>query len=268
VIYGIEELKSKNERLYGLSEAVGRIEVKEESGKIKSYGTGILVGEDVMITNYHVLKKIENCKLLEVELGYTTAEARTEKYGCVEVLKYDEQRDYCLIRVEGKPGKKWEYVKEIGEAQEGMRLIAIQHPQGEVKQVSGLEEGEILIVDGEHFAHNCSTKGGSSGSALFSEKAAWIGLHIGALVQMQANKAFSVKNLQREIENFRTLSPELEEKEENKALAKMYIKKAKGLLESGEVEELKKGMKLLEKALEWIKEIKKQRSGKRYLRKQ
>jgi V8-like Glu-specific endopeptidase len=250
VIYPIEKLKAKNERLYGLSEAVGRIEVKEESGKIKSYGTGILVGEEVMITNYHVLKKEENCKNLELELGYTKPEAKTEKYRCVEVLKYDEQRDYCVIRVEGKPGKKWGYVKEMGKAEKGMRLIAIQHPQGEVKQVSGLEKGEILIVDGEHFAHNCSTKGGSSGSALFSEKGEWIGLHIGKLVKMEANKAFSVKVLESEIENFSRRLRELEEKEGKKALARTYIKRAKVLLESGEIEEMKKGMKLLEKALE------------------
>jgi V8-like Glu-specific endopeptidase len=239
VIYPIEKLKAKNERLYGLSEAVGRIEVKEESGKIKSYGTGILVGEEVMITNYHVLKKEENCKNLELELGYTKPEAKTEKYRCVEVLKYDEQRDYCVIRVEGKPGKKWGYVKEMGKAEKGMRLIAIQHPQGEVKQVSGLEKGEILIVDGEHFAHNCSTKGGSSGSALFSEKGEWIGLHIGKLVKMEANKAFSVKVLESEIENFSRRLRELEEKEGKKALARTYIKRAKVLLESGEIEEMK-----------------------------
>jgi hypothetical protein len=55
--------------------------------------------------------------------------------------------------------------------------------------------------------------------------------------------------------------------EENKALVLMYIKKAKGLLESGEVEELKKGIKLLEKALEVEKGNKEAEKWKKVLEK-
>jgi hypothetical protein len=55
--------------------------------------------------------------------------------------------------------------------------------------------------------------------------------------------------------------------EENKALARMYIKKAKGLLESGEIEELKKGVKLLEKALEVEKGNKEAEKWKKVLEK-
>jgi sulfatase modifying factor 1 len=55
--------------------------------------------------------------------------------------------------------------------------------------------------------------------------------------------------------------------EENKALARMYIKKAKGLLESGEIEELKKGVKLLEKALEAEKGNKEAEKWKKVLEK-
>jgi formylglycine-generating enzyme required for sulfatase activity len=55
--------------------------------------------------------------------------------------------------------------------------------------------------------------------------------------------------------------------EENKALARMYIKKAKGLLESGELEELKKGVNLLEKALEVEKGNKEAEKWKKVLEK-
>lgn len=71
-----------------------------------SVGTSFSIGENLVLTNQHVLspsrKNKTDCKQFEV----TTNENKSESFDCKEVLFCEADRDYCLIEMKPNSSKK------------------------------------------------------------------------------------------------------------------------------------------------------------------
>lgn len=164
-------------------------------------GTGFLVAPDLLLTNYHVLTTDvhldlaglqQTSRTLRCEFGFVSSEDEgpvvPEIFGLAEdgVLAWSvpKQLDYVLLRLDPK-------VTEIGNAkplpmpktdmpplQEKAALQVLQHPQGEMMQVSLSASGVVQVdEDRNRIWYVNRTQGGSSGSPCFNKDWNLIAIH-------------------------------------------------------------------------------------------
>lgn len=211
---GWEILEEHRKAIESKFPSVGRIEeLKKLNGGM--IGTGFLVADDVIMTNRHVARffSIEglnnNWKLkigmkpiidyVEEEGAETSAEFRI-----TEIVGIHETLDMALLRVEKtsqtSPGIKQPKPLTIASSEPDLsdvrKVYVVGYPASDnggvtpdevllrlfssVFEVKRLQPGEIQAVFDEKpiLAHECSTLGGSSGSAVFDlETGHVIGLH-------------------------------------------------------------------------------------------
>ncbi|MBO9998018.1 MAG: trypsin-like peptidase domain-containing protein [Cyanobacteria bacterium SID2] len=164
------------------------------------FGTGVLIGKDLVLTNYHVLSRDETTDLdalnaiarsIRFEFGYVSSElgesrptAVFEADGNQPVLKASEidRLDYVLLRVEPKI-ENVDYIKPVPLAPAALPsqktgLNVLQHPNGELMKVSlsgngvvaaNLQRGLVWYVN--------RTAGGSSGAPCFNDDWKLVALH-------------------------------------------------------------------------------------------
>jgi Effector-associated domain 1/Trypsin-like peptidase domain len=176
--------------------AVCRVEMGLKSG------TAFLIGADLIITNYHVVKdaisgKFEPDKIV-ARFDYKTdirgiAVQDGEEYRFARSWLIDsspdDELDYALIRVEGNPGEMrvasqsdaptrgW-LVPVAHDFTPGETLLIIQHPE---RMPLKLSAGTFLRskLSPPRIIHNVSTLGGSSGSPSFTSDWQPVALHNG-----------------------------------------------------------------------------------------
>ncbi len=164
------------------------------------FGTGFLIGPDIVVTNHHVIKEAItgaiNPKEVVLRFDFKTDESGTtvqpgQEYKLAENWLIDSspknELDYAILRVEGKPGEMpvagqhdavnrgWltplSYTFTNGEP-----LFIIQHP--EAKPLS-IAPGSFLNHNAspQRIIHSVSTLGGSSGSPCFTSNWDLVALH-------------------------------------------------------------------------------------------
>jgi len=211
---GWEILEARRQIIESTFPSVGRIEEKKmlQGGMI---GTGFLVADDVIMTNRHVARffSIEglsnNWKLklgMNPIIDYVEEEAAASsaEFRITEVVGIHETLDLALLRVEKNsqisPGltqpKPLSIASSEPDLSEVRKVYVVGYPATDnggvtppevilrlfssIFQVKRLQPGEIQAVFDEKpiMAHDCSTLGGNSGSAVFDlETGQVIGLH-------------------------------------------------------------------------------------------
>ena len=169
------------------SRCVGRITVRGASGAILGYGTGILVGPGVLLTNNHVLESNTDAAHSEVTFGFESARNSEERLFGLEPRRLfitDETLDFTFVGVaaadfHGRPIDDLGYVAlnaEEGKAINGEFVNIIQHPNGGPKMFA-LRENRIVDVLTNFLHYVADTAPGSSGAPVFNDQFELVALH-------------------------------------------------------------------------------------------
>ncbi|MFD8383864.1 trypsin-like peptidase domain-containing protein [Streptomyces sp. NPDC059679] len=180
-----------------LAPAVVRLLVTLESGR--AYGTAFRIGEDLLLTNHHVLYDIGlgpgpgtgpgpgpgfgPATRVEAWLHYELDTAARHRAHTVvrcrpETITGDPAHDWAVIRADG-PLPDDIPVVELADSEPvsvGERVSIIQHPNGGVKKI-GMHHNIVRHVDDDVIQYWTDTEAGSSGSPVFNERWQLVGLH-------------------------------------------------------------------------------------------
>lgn len=176
-------------RLVDFANTVGRI-IRSDG----AFGTGWLVGENLLITNQHVLPDISTASSAQVNMGYERSVKGVldngENYRLRPDLFFmtppepkdadDEFLDFTIVAVEeksntGKPLSDYGHVVldgEVGKVLEGENCMVIQHPEGNYKKVV-LRDIRLLVIEDAptadaHLFYESDTLPGSSGGMVLA----------------------------------------------------------------------------------------------------
>lgn len=168
------------EQLTKVSDAVARIRVPG------GYGTGWLVGRNLMLTNNHVINTNDTARRSVAQFGYQKDINGVLQEGVdvriVELLATDAELDYALLSLEGSPGDSYGYIDirntkpPIPGDQNTAFPVVIQHPDGGPKMWSGFEN-KLENADETKAWYSSDTKPGSSGSVVLAEDLTPFALH-------------------------------------------------------------------------------------------
>jgi S1-C subfamily serine protease len=189
--------KAFQETLTPLKAGIGRIETAAK----EPAGTGFLVGDEILVTNRHVLDLISRgTRKLEpgqARIGFhyeVRPRGAEDPVPIQQVIAFHEQFDIALLRVNRAGGRRPALkIANLGPKLE-QAVVTIGHPFDDpvnnplfTRTIFGGSWGIKRAAPGEVIAempfmigHDCSTLGGNSGSPLVSmESAEVIGLHFG-----------------------------------------------------------------------------------------
>jgi hypothetical protein len=190
-------------RLAGLAACICRI----ESPVNQAVGTGWLVGDDLVLTNWHVVKGVIGEKEKEKNVAFRfdyAADAQRIQAGTVYEAAADlivassapgqkelgkgeaepkaNELDFALLRmrtsaaVSGGPSRTPVRLDRAGNLAPGGIVFVLQHPNGApVKLAAGVAKGKN--PNGTRLYHDANTQPGSSGSMCLNAKLEVVGLH-------------------------------------------------------------------------------------------
>jgi endonuclease G len=169
------------------SAAVGRVNIRDERGRLAGYGTGSLVSPELLLTNHHVLPDAGTAGFSLVEFDYQDGvdglprPVRAFGLDPDRFFVADEGLDFALVAVKAAPDELSPFgfsrlIGTEGKAIVGDFVTIIQHPQGGKKQVA-LRENRIVDVLEQFLHYETDTEPGSSGSPVFNDQWEIVALH-------------------------------------------------------------------------------------------
>lgn len=169
------------------SRCVCRITVRGGSGAILGYGTGMLVGPGILMTNHHVLENATDAAHSEATFGFESAMNSAERLFGLDPQRLfitDEDLDFTLVALasldsRGSAVDDLGYValnQEEGKAINGEFVNIIQHPNGGPKMFA-LRENKIVDVLTNYLQYVADTAPGSSGAPVFNDQFELVALH-------------------------------------------------------------------------------------------
>jgi N-acetylmuramoyl-L-alanine amidase len=159
-------------------------------------GTGFLVGDNLLLTNHHVLNSIEVARVAEAEFGFEVSpddllQGRMEGPAQGKRFKLDPQRifvtspatadglDYTFVWIEDTAARENGHIQMVRASFTARRFdpaYIIHHPQGRLKEVS-LDDTEVLRIRSTVIHYASDTDFGSSGAPVFDRNGRLIALH-------------------------------------------------------------------------------------------
>ncbi len=134
----------------------------------KAQGSGIAVGEDLILTNYHVMEDATSASAYDIF---------SDEMKIKGIVAYDETSDLAIIRTVSPHELTPVEVTFDFEAEKGDRVVAIGSPLGLQNTVSdGLISNHSYEAGVSWIQFNAPTDHGSSGGALFNEYGQFIGI--------------------------------------------------------------------------------------------
>ncbi|WP_048065671.1 DNA/RNA non-specific endonuclease [Methanosarcina acetivorans] len=193
------------ERIIGKSDLVGisylelgllaarpvcRIQVVNPFGRPEGYGTGFLVGPNLLLTNNHVLDTAELARKSFAEFEFEqdiNGRRKTSKSFDLrpdEVFVTDPDLDFTLVSVAPVATEGTELtdygllrlVEDTGKVRNGEYVSIIQHPEGGLKQCC-LRENEVVDLFDNWIHYLTDTQPGTSGSPVFNDQWLVVCLH-------------------------------------------------------------------------------------------
>jgi endonuclease G len=200
VDFALERAIGKNDAVYSnfvelirLSKRkVGRIAVRQGNKNI-GFATGFLVAENLMLTNWHVFKTIEEVAESEVQFFYEYDWKGNPQTGITfkfrsDVFYYSSQElDYCFVSVNPVDIFGTKKLADVGwifldpalgklgnENEEALNII--HHPDGDYMQLS-IRENLFVKISPTSIWYKTDTAPGSSGSPVFNDQWQVVALH-------------------------------------------------------------------------------------------
>ena len=167
--------------------AVGRIDIRDDRGRLVGYGTGSLVSPRLLLTNHHVLPDAATAAGSAIEFNYQDGiDGRPLQPVLVPLdpgsfFLTDEQLDFALVAVKGSDDILGAFgfnrlIAAEGKAIPGDFVTVVQHPRGEKKQVA-LRDNRVVDVFDLFLHYQADTEPGSSGSPVFNDQWEVVALH-------------------------------------------------------------------------------------------
>lgn len=132
-----------------------------------AYGSGVVVGENKIVTNCHVLRKTRNAWVSQAEDSYK-----------IESINVDARHDLCLLTVDRMPLKPVQ-LGSTANLSKGDEVISVGHSNGmpspitsggQVKSLYAFDQGQVVRT-------NARFTLGASGSPLFDHEGRLIGIN-------------------------------------------------------------------------------------------
>lgn len=170
---------------------VGRIQVRDLSGRVREFGTGFVVSPALLLTNNHVLPSVESARRSLVDLDYEDDENFNPRTPVAFGLDPDrffvtnEKLDYTLIAVQPASTDGKALLSSYGylplNSMKGKVLIneyvaVIQHPGGASKKVA-LRNNVVVDLFDDFLHYTTDTDRGASGSPVFNDQWQVVALH-------------------------------------------------------------------------------------------
>lgn len=173
-----------------VSKAVCRISIRGRSGQLEGYGTGFLVGPNLLLTNNHVLETAEAAMYAVAEFNYEDdvhfmpRDIISFRLDPELLFITDEALDFTLVAVESHnmntvPLATFGYLPLLpkpGKILEGEYVTIIQHPKGGPKAIT-IRENEVKFISSDFVHYVSDTEPGSSGSPVFNDQWMVVSLH-------------------------------------------------------------------------------------------
>lgn len=148
-----------------------------DTEEVKS-GSGFFVAEDVVVTNFHVIK--------EMTEGYAKIYGQEKIYEVLGIVGTDEKNDLALLKIKGIKGKALK-LNADDSAAIGDEVFAVGNPkglegtfsQGIVSSIRKTGKFNLLQI-------TASISSGSSGGAVLNDKGEVIGVAVGAIESGQS----------------------------------------------------------------------------------
>lgn len=195
-IIGSNDMRDINylELAIAVARAICRIRVGSGAG------SGVLVGQRLLMTNNHVLRSADEALTAEAQFDYQ--ENTSGDLLPVHAYRLDPRTffvtdtalDYTIVAVaetsaRGQAITRYPWIKLIptlGKAEKGDPLNIIQHPRGGLKQIALRNNEVIVIPDGkpDFLYYTTDTEPGSSGSPCFNDQWELIALHHSGVPRM------------------------------------------------------------------------------------
>lgn len=176
--------------------AVARVKVADGS-----LGSGFLVHDDLLVTNYHVVPDRRAAAGATAHFNYQkTADGRDAE---TEELRLDpdtffttsSEDDCTIVKVTGEPSARWGTIElQPAEVRVHDRVNIIQHPGGDQKQLSFFHNVVTYVGEGR-VQYLTDTLPGSSGSPVFDKDWRLVALHhSGGWILEPGSKTRSFRN--------------------------------------------------------------------------
>nr|WP_239071285.1 DNA/RNA non-specific endonuclease [Amycolatopsis sp. SID8362] len=167
--------------------AVGRVNIRDERGRLTGYGTGSLVSPELLLTNHHVLPDAATAGFSVIEFDYQDGvdglprPVHAFRLDPDRFFVADEDLDFALVAVRASDNELsgFGYNRLIGT--EGKAIVGdfvtiVQHPKGGKKKVA-LRENRVVDVLEQFLHYETDTEPGSSGSPVFNDQWEVVALH-------------------------------------------------------------------------------------------
>jgi DNA/RNA endonuclease G (NUC1)/V8-like Glu-specific endopeptidase len=181
-LIGVEFLASA----MAAARSVGRVVIRNESGKVVGYGSGAMVSPRLFLTNNHVVETASWAASSAVDFGYAYAPgghlqaARTFTFAPGDFFLTDPKLDFTLVAVAA--GNRladfgWLTLNDDdGAVLKGEYVNIVQHPNGWPMQVA-LRDNLVTDILADFLHYRADTEPGSSGAPVFNDQWELIGLH-------------------------------------------------------------------------------------------
>lgn len=189
----------------------------DNSSQIKSLGSGVVVAENLIVTNYHVIDGAYS--------GYIKLNKSDVQYKIEGILNLDAKNDLALLKVSEINTPKIELIES--EIEVGESIYAAGNPQGLAGTFSdGIVSGKRVIEGKDLIQITAPISPGSSGGPVVNSQGKLVGIAVGAYTNGQnLNFAIPVKHIalllstKKDIQPIKTLF-----KTTNPAISKSSIK--------------------------------------------
>ncbi len=193
-LIGESDLLPTNYLEQGLHAArsVGRVQVRDRSGRRKGFGTCFLIAPGLIMTNNHILRsEVDAMRSLidfnyEDDVNFIPRVTATFPLEPMRLFLTNEKLDFTIVAVrqtaiDGTQLSQFNYlplIAESGKALIGEAVSIIQHPEGQTKQIA-LRDSKIIDVDpsGPFIRYSTDTMPGSSGAPVFNDQWEVVALH-------------------------------------------------------------------------------------------
>lgn len=160
------------------------LERSKAVGLVSDLGTGWLIGNGLLMTNWHVLRRANWATGKSVFFNFeqnedgsvsqvTNIPMRPDKF-----FYSNEILDFAVVALEGNPELQFGKIdiRNPGNLNSDARINIIQHPNAGMKKIAIRENG-LKFFDDNILQYWTDTEHGSSGSPLFNDKWEIVGLH-------------------------------------------------------------------------------------------
>lgn len=190
-IMGNSDLLGINFLSHGSAAArsVCRVRIRNEQKRLVGYGTGFMISPELLITNNHVLRSLDQAMNSQAEFNFQEDDENRPMQPLVFDLDpnrffvTNRSLDYSIVAVRDNSSTtplsnfgSLRLIEEQGKIILGESASIIQHPNGGTKQLA-LRENKIVDRLDDFLHYMTDTAPGSSGSAVFNDQWEVIALH-------------------------------------------------------------------------------------------